>query len=276
VTGGALLVGDRAGRVIALKREDGTLLWHFQAAGTVYSSPVVSGALAVVGSTDGTVYALRLSDSCRVRRAVFYDSSYQKSASFDARALFKYLSEADYQPLDATALAAWLDARIADRAPSTLVFAIDYLPDALARPPLDQSPLRRYLEAGGKVVWPGSPPLLWPQDPATGSRGAYDTMHWDAPGQLLGVSHQHASFDLRGTRATGPGARWGLNGYWRDSWGIPVSEVSTVLARDEWGMATSWVRQYGGPPGTGFFRVPGDNVRSIYLVAETRPASHGQ
>jgi hypothetical protein len=49
-----------------------------------------------------------------------------------------------------------------------------------------------------------------------------------------------------------------------------------VLARDEWGMATSWVRQYGGPPGTGFFRVPGDNVRSIYLVAETRPASHGQ
>jgi hypothetical protein len=101
-------------------------------------------------------------------------------------------------------------------------------------------------------------------------------MHWDAPGQLLGVSHLHASFDLRGTRATTLGARWGLNGYWRDSWGVPVSEVSTVLARDEWGMATSWVRRFGGPPGTGFIRVPGGDPKSIYLVAEVRPTHHGE
>jgi hypothetical protein len=108
----------------------------------------------------------------------------------------------------------------------------------------------------------------------SGSRGAYNTMRWDAPGELLGVSHQSASFDPRGTRATALGARWGLNGYWRDSWGVPEREVSAVLARDEWGLATSWIRSYGGAPGTGFIRIPGGDPRSIYLVAESRPAPH--
>lgn len=271
VTRSVLLVGDRTGRLMALNRDDGALLWHFQTGGTVYSSPVVSGALAIFGSTDGAIYALRLGDNDEIRRAVFSDSSYRKAAGFDPAPVVKYLTDAGYQALDAGALASWLDARIADRAPSTLVFAIDYLPESLAQPPLEHSPLRRYLEAGGKVVWPGAPPLLWPQDPATGSRGAYNTIRWEAPGQLLGVSHQKASFDPRGTRATAVGTRWGLSGYWRDSWGVPVSEVSCVLARDEWGMATSWIRRFGGGPGTGFVRVPGGDPRSIYLVAETRP-----
>jgi len=202
---------------------------------------------------------------------VFFDSTYLKSASFDARAVARYLGEAGYQTLDAGALAGWLNDRIADKAPSTLVFAIDYAPPVVVEPPFDHSLLRRYLDAGGKVVWPGAPPLLWPIDPSTGSRGSYDTMQWDAPCQLLGVSHQSASFDLRGTRATSLGIRWGLNGYWRDSWGVPVKVVSAVLAKDEWGTATSWLRSFGGAPGTGFIRVPGGDPKSIYLVAETRP-----
>ncbi|HKV73606.1 MAG TPA: PQQ-binding-like beta-propeller repeat protein [Gemmatimonadales bacterium] len=272
VTGSALLVGDRTGRLMALSPGDGAPLWHFQTGGTVYSSPAVSGTMAVFGSTDGSVYALRLGDSIPVRRAVFFDSTYLKSASFDARAVARYLTDAGYQLLDAGALARWLTERIADQAPSTLVFAIDYLPETVAQAPLDQSLLRRYLDGGGKVVWPGSPPLLWPINPATGSRGGYDTMQWDAPCRLLGVAHQAASFDLRGARATALGAHWGLNGYWRDSWGVPWKSVTAVLAKDEWGLATSWIRQYGGAPGTGFIRVPGNDPASIYLVAEIRPS----
>jgi hypothetical protein len=43
-----------------------------------------------------------------------------------------------------------------------------------------------------------------------------------------------------------------------------------VLGTDEWGLAAAWYKSYGGPEGTGFFRVPDDDL-SIYLAAEYRP-----
>jgi outer membrane protein assembly factor BamB len=267
----SLLIGDRTGEILALDPASGTIRWHFQTGGTIYSSPVVCGSLAFVGSTDGSVYALHLGEGDTTFRAVFYDSAYQKSATFDARRVTSYLVEAGYEQLGEKALADWLEARIADHKPSTLVFGIDYLPKSVATEPLEHSPLRRYLEAGGKVVWPGSPPLLWPRDPATGSAGEYHTMRYQAPGQLLGVSHEQASFDPRGTRATALGVRFGLTGYWKDTWSVPASVVSQVLASDEWGLASSWIKRFGGPAGTGFVRVPGADPRAIYLVAESRP-----
>jgi hypothetical protein len=36
-------------------------------------------------------------------------------------------------------------------------------------------------------------------------------------------------------------------------------------------LAAAWVKNYGGPPGTGFVRVPNDDLLSIYLAAEYRP-----
>jgi len=35
--------------------------------------------------------------------------------------------------------------------------------------------------------------------------------------------------------------------------------VTTVLGLDEWGLAAAWIKRYGGRPGTGFVRVPGDD-----------------
>ena len=49
----------------------------------------------------------------------------------------------------------------------------------------------------------------------------------------------------------------------------------TILGRDEFGLAVSWVRSYGGPPGTGFVRVPADDPMAIYLAAEYRPRGVG-
>jgi hypothetical protein len=44
--------------------------------------------------------------------------------------------------------------------------------------------------------------------------------------------------------------------------------VTTVLGVDEWGLAAAWIKRYGGPPGSGFVRVPGDEAMTIYLAAE--------
>jgi len=179
VTGTMIYVGDGAGRVNAIDRKSGTLLWSFRTASTVYSSPTPSGDLVFVGSTDGGVYALRVSPT-PVHRAVFFDSTYLKSGSVpDPVLLSGYLGNRGYQVLDEKALGGFLQARISDREPSVLVFAVDHLPPpAVDTTAFERSPLRRYLDTGGKVVWPGIPPVLFPRDPKTGDPGGLSALKW--------------------------------------------------------------------------------------------------
>ena len=59
----------------------------------------------------------------------------------------------------------------------------------------------------------------------------------------------------------------------------PVSSIRTYFADDN-GLASSWVKRYGGPPGTGFVRVyggswsaggPGASLAAVQAVAEYLP-----
>jgi hypothetical protein len=98
---------------------------------------------------------------------------------------------------------------------------------------------------------------------------------------LLGVSHARSNFDNYGAVVTDAGLRWGLSGWWDSNWGVDPAEVTETLATDDNGLASSWVRGYGGPPGTGFVRVYGGNwsaggptasFAAVQAVAEYRPA----
>ena len=272
VAGDLIYVGDGQGRVHALDRKTGKLLWSFRTGSTVYSSPTPSGDLVFVGSTDGGVYALHVGTT-PVHRAVFFDSTYLKSASTpDPVLMSRYFANRGYERLDDDALGAWLEARVRDRAPSVLVFAIDHLPPATVDTvAFERSLLRRYLDAGGKVVWPGIPPVLFPRDPKTGSPGGLDKLRWGNATKLLGVPHEAAMFDQRGVRATAAGKRWGLQPRWRTGWGIEPDRSITVLGLDEFGLASAWAKRYGGPEGTGFVRVPPDELMTVFLAAEYRP-----
>jgi eukaryotic-like serine/threonine-protein kinase len=273
VAGDVVYAGDGAGRVNALDRRTGQPLWTFRTGSTVYASPVPAGDLVFVGSTDGSVYALRVGVGPTVHRAVFFDSTYLRSAWIgDPALLSRYFVNRGYTLVDARGLGEFLEARTADRAPSVVVFAIDHLPPAAVDTSApERSLLRRYLDAGGKVVWPGVPPLLFVKDPQTGNAGGLVALKWAAPTRLLGVPHDAAMFDMRGVRATEDGKRWGLPNRWRSNWGIAPDSSITVLGRDEFGLVTSWVRRYGGPEGTGFVRVPADDPMVVYLAAEYRP-----
>jgi hypothetical protein len=226
----------------------------------------------LVGSTDGGVYAVR-TGTTPVHRAVFFDSAYIKSASTpDPTTLSRYFANRGYQVVDEKAVAEFLQARIADRAPSVLVFAVDHLtPNVVDTAAFDRSLFRRYLDAGGKVVWPGIPPVLFPRDPKTGSPGGLAALRWDHATKLLGVPHEAAMFDQRGVRATAAGRQWGLPTRWRGAWGIDPDKSITVLGLDEFGLATAWAKRYSGPEGTGFVRIPADDPLAVYVAAEYRP-----
>lgn len=270
VAGPLVFSGDGAGRINAIDRTTGSMRWSFRAGSGVFASPLPDDSLVVFGSTDGAVYALRLGSA--VERVVFFDSAFAKSAwARDAAGTARFLAERGYRVVDSRELGEFLRARAADRAPSVVVFALDHLPPTASDSAPERSPLRRYLDAGGKVVWPGVPPLLFPRDPLTGSAGGLAALDWRAPSRLLGVSHDAAMFDLRGVRATEAGERWGLPRRWRTGWGIAPDPSITVLGRDEYGLASAWVKRFGGAEGTGFVRVPGDDPFVVYLAAEYRP-----
>jgi len=257
ICGGVLFVGDHAGFLHALDRATGKELWFFRSAGDILGAPVVSGNLVLFASSDGSIYALHVGRDVSVQRAYFPSEGEEQLVD-------KMLTNRKYEKLDAAGTASFLRDRTADRAASVIVFNSD--------PPAEIIPLLRpYLDAGGKVVWTGIPPALWPPDPKSGKRTGLDQLDYGAPGRMFGVDHSRARFDKRGVRATSIGQRWGLTGYWRGSWGVAPAAVTEVLGLDEWGLATAWVKNYGGPAGTGLVRVPGDDPVKLYFASEYRP-----
>jgi outer membrane protein assembly factor BamB len=254
VASDAVIAGDGAGRVNAFDRMTGKQLWTFRAGTSdLYSSPAVDGDLVFIGSTDGAVYALR-TGATEVRRGVYMTREIPKDANGDLASFFE---RRGYTRLDETTLPAFLAAD----GPSVVVFTIDEAPS-------DPALLRSYLDRGGKVVWSGIPPLLYPR----AKRTSLGNIDFTAPQQLLGIDTTHAIFDERGSTPTADGMRWGLSGRWRDNWGVTPSSVTTVLSTDEWGSATAYVKSFGGPAGTGFVRVPAlDNKLTMYWAAEYRP-----
>jgi outer membrane protein assembly factor BamB len=281
VVGNMVYVGDGSGTVYAVDRASGHERWRHQAGRRIFSSPVIADGVLYVGNDDGGVYAIRGSDTPMLR-AVFWDSALVRASRVVAhRELREYLTQRGYEVLDSRGLQRFLSARLQDRSPSVVVFSMDHLPATVAPVAADTVLFRRYLDAGGKVVWPGIPPLIWPRDPATGEGSDYIKIDRVGTARLLGVDHARSNFDNYGAVVTAAGLRWGLSGWWDSNWGVDPAGVTETLARDDNGLASSWVRSYGGPPGTGFVRVYGGNwsaggptasFAAVQAVAEYRPA----
>jgi outer membrane protein assembly factor BamB len=246
-------VGEANGTLYALDKRTGSERWRWRAGARVFSSVALREGSLYVGSDDGGVYALSAASGPALRRAVFWDSAYAGTPFTTNRAaLLAWLAERGYEVLNASALASFLSARVLDREPSVVVFAMDHLPAPVAPVASDTVLFRRYLDAGGSVVWCGTPPLLAP----AGAKGLKDLVR-AAPAALLGVRFDRANFDAVGVARVTPRARhMGLPAWWLDSWGADTTGLEHVLAIDEMGQAVAWTKRYGSPPGTGFTRVP--------------------
>ena len=264
VAGDAVIIGAADGVLRAFDRASGSRLWEYRLGGGIFSSATVAGGRVYVGADDGNVYALAQGPA--PVRAVFWDSTLLNQTWFGAnREVRDALVDFGYQPLDQAALARFLTERVVDRRPSVVVFANDVLPASVAPVAADTVLFRRYLDAGGKVVWLGVPPMVFPRRP-DGSASLED-VNRDAGRALLGVDFSPGNFDDVGATATESGRRWGLGTWWVSRWSAAANSVTTILARDDRGNASSWIKSYGGARGSGFVRLFGADLG--------RAASHG-
>ena len=249
-----LYVGEGDGTMYALDKRTGAEVWRYRVGHRIFSSPLVHDGRLYFGSDDGGIYAVNAARGEPLRRAVFFDSAALPSAIVSSEPLRAYLTRRGYEQLDTASLARFMSERVRDRAPSVVVFAMDHLPRSVAPVTADTVLFRRYLEARGKVVWIGTPPLLWLR-PDSGGR-TLKGVDRAAPARLLGVRHERGNFDLIGVAKVTPQAKQlGLPDWWLDNWGANPEDVTLVLAEDEWGLAAAWVKRYGGPSGSGFIRL---------------------
>jgi hypothetical protein len=88
-------------------------------------------------------------------RAAYWDSRYRTNWATDANSITVRdgLSAAGYTVLDADQLKTWMNARIADKKLSVVVFCRDNAPDTVVESVDATCTLRKYLDAGGKIVF---------------------------------------------------------------------------------------------------------------------------
>ena len=205
-------------------------------------------------------------------RAAYWDQRYAGAWGGGGIAMRDALAGAGYEVLDADALKVWMDARIADREYSVVVFCLDVVPDTVGETMSETCTLRRYLNAGGKIVWYSDWPFYYQGD-AGGNRTT-----WGSAGatSVLGFNASTGPNDSYTTvTITALGAAWGLTETWesRRPTSPTVTDNLSVLALDGNGNAAAWAKHYvANDTFRGFVRIydraGAPNPEDVMRVAE--------
>lgn len=261
------------GDLLAIDPATGAVRWRLRLDESSNSSPVAHDGALYFGTDAGSVVAIQEVSRVVPRLAVYYDSTLvAQPFSAGTRLAFDYFRDQGYEPLDTAGLSRFLTARIADTVPSVVVIALDLVPPSLAPTDADRGLLRRYLEAGGKIV-AFSTPL------GSAVRDSTGRVLGDDPGgmeKLLGVPATALDYDQELAAPTAAGRRWGIDQRLRGDYPLDPAAVSTVLATDVHGRATAWIRAYRPDrPGAGYVQLWGLGASAERLPLIRAAAEYG-
>jgi hypothetical protein len=186
-------------------------------------------------------------------RAAYWDARYPTGWADEASsvAVRDGLQAAGYEILDADQLKTWMSARIADKKYSVVVFCRDIGPDTVCESMSATCTLRKYLDAGGKIVHYADIPL-YNQGHADGT-----STNWAEAGanNILGIGNVSIWDSNTQVQITTLGAKWGLTQTWASVRPYAASDLD-VLATDATGNAAAWVKHFvKGDTFRGFVRL---------------------
>jgi hypothetical protein len=191
-------------------------------------------------------------------RALYWDDDYPAAWAGGDTSIRDALEAAGYTVLDAVQLKTWMDGHIADKALSVVVFCHDVVPDTVAETMNSNCTFRRYLDAGGKVVWYSDWPIYY-QGHSDGT-----TVTWGSGGatSVLGFNASSGPNDTMDEVVfTEAGIEWGLTTTWQSQrpTAVTVTDNLTPLATISSGSAAAWAKHY----------LPGDTYRGFVRIYDT-------
>ena len=243
------------GDLLALDPASGAIRWRLRLDGGSWSSPAAADGEIYVGTEAGTLLAIHEVNPRIPRLAVYYDTTAtMPQFTSGGRLAFEYFRAAGYEVIGRDSLSKFLTDRVADSLPSAIVFAIDALPETRDSSSAFATEVRRYLEAGGKIVWFAEPIGALGRD----SLGRVNRFDLRGMTPHVSVSSSTMGFDQYIATPTSVGRAWGLTRSVRGGFPLAPGAVSTVLALDEAGQATAWAQNYRPDrPGSGFVQLWG-------------------
>jgi hypothetical protein len=190
-------------------------------------------------------------------KAVYWDARCRTGWADDASSIIVRdgCVAAGYTLLDADQLKTWMDGHIADKALSVVVLARDNVPNTVVETIDASCTLRKYLDAGGKIVFYADIPF-WD---IAHTDGTWDNPQTAAQNAILGIGTDLIWDSGNTVTITGAGLAWGLTATWTSQRGTPAAKVSEVLATDNAGNAAAWAK----------FFVPGDWYRGFIRLYDT-------
>ena len=283
--GDAVVYADFSGTLQALDAATGRALWQFPMGGRGLAAPVLADGAVFAASDQGVLYAIEVAGAVRSAadgRRIAFRAGPATAKSFTwfqngvDLAILEQLRGAGYEAMDTPALSAFLRGYAGGTPPAVVVFTDNRIPAALAvgERSAGTPPIRRFLDAGGKVVLLGPNPLAYLSDPETDELTAID---FAAPRRVFGVPYAEPR-EVGGyypSRPTEAGRRAGLRHSRISVSALPSDDGVTPLARDEFGRPSLWQRSYGGPPGSGLLQL-GFSRSEMPDIAELRAViEHG-
>lgn len=246
IVGNKVYIGGFDGNEFCLDLHTGKRISKFQTGGTILSSAVFDDNRLYVGSDDGYLYCINGHEDNRympdkLKRYVYYEKGVNTYFNNNADLKIKnYL--AGYKVLDSDSLIAFFSGN-ADES-MVVVFASDYFPKEIINSGAN-SLLRKFLDAGGRVVLTGLNPLVYMFDEKQKMPVGFNVPAADS---VLGI--KYAENDTRSfgglftSFATDKGKQFGLPDFWTSMLEIDQGKVDMVLGKNENGFATAFVKNY--------------------------------
>ena len=248
IAGNKVYAGCFDGQLVCIDLYTGKRISAFKANNKIMSSPVWNDGLLYAGSDDGNFYALsghpdKRQHKDNVDRYVYYETGMNIYFRAGSDLMIRnYLRSNGYKLLGTDSLVAYMSKQ--QQRPSVIVFATCYFPAAVTAGGAN-SIIRKYLDAGGKIVMTGINPLVYQIDEkikqAVGFRPyAADTiLNLDyGKGDTRTFMGDFPSFP------TAAGKELGLPDFWTSSLFINEKNVDVVLGKSENGDVSAFAKNY--------------------------------
>ena len=283
IAGELIYFGDFGGNLYAVDRSTGQRVWAYPLGDRIFATPLVADGVVYCGSDTGIMMALDgggvRGSSGAAKKAIYWEGKKSAEAfnwfqdNVDL-AILNYFKSAGYEQLDATQLDAFMSAQAAVHGRSVVVFADNRFPSIVTGDESADAPIRKYLDAGGKVALLGPNPLAYRADAKTGVVEKIDF----APVETVFGMHYPPLEKVNGyyaSHTTATGEKWGLRGFAVSVGAIAPGQVTTVLAENEFGMATSWLKNFGGSEGTGLLQLNVPRLAPVDYLPYRMAIEHG-